>query len=236
MKINLLLLAIAPTIACILWIYLKDRYDKEPIMILGRFFILGTFISIIAITVENFLMKINIFEGYSNLIYISFIVAALTEEGLKGLVLIPNLLKEKKFNEKLDGIIYSIFLSLGFATIENIIYILFEDSQTAFEVGIIRAVISVPAHIMFAITMGYYVSKYKFSNKSIKKREYLIMSILVPILLHGSFDFILMIEYRWSIVVFMLYIVLLWKINLDKLDDYINNSRKRFFRNRRKNG
>lgn len=236
MKINLLLLAIAPTIACILWIYLKDRYDKEPIMILGRFFILGTFISIIAITVENFLMKINIFEGYSNLIYISFIVAALTEEGLKGLVLIPNLLKEKKFNEKLDGIIYSIFLSLGFATIENIIYILFEDSQTAFEVGIIRAVISVPAHIMFAITMGYYVSKYKFSNKSIKKREYLIMSILVPILLHGFFDFILMIEYRWSIVVFMLYIVILWKINLDKLDDYINNSRKRFFRNRRKKG
>ncbi|HSQ88934.1 PrsW family intramembrane metalloprotease [Romboutsia sp.] len=236
MKLSLLVLAIAPIIACILWIYLKDRYDKEPIMILGKFFILGILMSAIAIIVENFLMKINIFEGYSSLIYISFIVAALTEEGLKGLVLIPNVLKEKNFNEKLDGIIYSIFLSLGFATIENIIYILFEDYQTAFEVGIIRAVISVPAHIMFAITMGYYVSKYKFSNKSIKKREYLIMSILVPILIHGGFDFILMIEYRWSIIVFAIYIVFLWKINLDKLDDYINKSKKRFFRIRKKKG
>ena len=57
----------------------------------------------------------------------SFIVAGLVEEGLKALVLIPDLLKEKNFNERLDGIIYSVFLSLGFATIENIIYILLED-------------------------------------------------------------------------------------------------------------
>ena len=52
-------------------------------------------------------------------------------------MLIPNLLKEKSFNERLDGIIYSVFLSLGFATIENIIYILFEDQTSAFEVGVI---------------------------------------------------------------------------------------------------
>lgn len=234
MKLSLLILSIAPTIVFILWFYIKDKYDKEPIMLLCKFFVLGAFISVIAIIAEDFLIDINRYDGYSYLLYMSFIVAAFTEEGLKALVLIPNLLREKNFNEKLDGIIYSIFLSLGFATVENIIYILFEESKTAFEVGIIRAVISVPAHIMFAITMGYYISKYKFSSSAVKKREYMFMAVLVPILLHGIFDFIAMIEYKFSFIVFFIYIILLWKINLDKVDEYSNNSRKRFFKKKKK--
>ena len=100
---------------------------------------------------EEILIKTNIFTGKINIFYMSFIVAGVVEEGLKELVLIPNLLKEKSFNERLDGIIYSVFLSLGFATIENIIYILFEDQTSAFEVGVIRSIISVPAHMMFAV-------------------------------------------------------------------------------------
>ena len=138
--------------------------------------------------------------------------------------------KEKNFNERLDGIIYSVFLSLGFATIENIIYILLEDPISAFKVGIIRSIISVPAHMMFGIIMGYYISKYKFTSSKIKKRKYLALSIILPILLHGVFDFILMIPYRWSIIVFVVYIVYLWKSSLDKLDEYTNNSRRKFLR------
>lgn len=233
MKYNLLILAVVPTIAFILWIYLKDKYDREPIMILCKFFLLGAFISVIVIMVEDFLIGINKYSGYSNMIYMSFIVAALTEEGIKAIVLIPNLLKIKTFNEKLDGIIYSVFLSLGFATVENIIYILFEESKVAFEVGMIRAIISVPAHMMFAITMGYYISKYKFSNNIIKKREYLIMSVLVPILLHGIFDFIVMIKYKFSIIIFAIYIIFLWKVNLDKVDEYSANSKRKFFGKKR---
>ncbi|MGL5313552.1 MAG: PrsW family intramembrane metalloprotease [Peptostreptococcaceae bacterium] len=234
MKIELLILAIAPVVACLLWVYLKDKYEKEPIKILGKFFVLGIFVSVLSIIIEEFLIKINIFTGYSYILYMSFIVAGLTEEGIKALVLIPNLLRAKDFNEKLDGVIYSIFLSLGFATIENLIYILFEDAGVAYEVGVIRAVISIPAHIMFGITMGYYISKYRFSSTLAKKREYFIMAILAPILMHGVFDFILMIQYRWAIIVFIVYIVYLWKISLDKLDEYTNNSRKRFFRSRKK--
>lgn len=234
MKIDLLILAIAPVLACLLWIYLKDKYEKEPIRVLGKFFLLGILVSVLSIIIEEFLIKINVFTGYSYLLYMSFIVAGVTEEGIKALILIPNLLKERHFNEKLDGIIYSIFLSLGFATIENIIYLLFEDVGVAYEVGVIRAVISIPAHIIFAISMGYYISKYKFTGQSIKKREYIIMSILVPVLMHGVFDFMLMIQYRWAIILFVVYIVFLWKISLDKLDEYTNNSRKRFFRSRKK--
>ena len=230
MKSELLILAIAPTIACMLWIYLKDKYEKEPIMVLGKFFIMGAFVSVIGIIVEGYLMKINIFYGYSNILYTSFIVAGLTEEGLKALVLIPNLLNEKNFNEKLDGMIYSMFLSLGFASVENIIYVIFEETSFVFQVGLSRAIISVPTHVMFAITMGYYISKYKFSRAKIKKREYLIMAILAPILLHGTFDFMLMIGYRWAIILFIIYVIFIWKINLDNLDEYTHKSKVRFFK------
>ncbi|MGL5348623.1 MAG: PrsW family intramembrane metalloprotease [Peptostreptococcaceae bacterium] len=230
MNTKLILLAITPIAIAILWIYLKDKYDKEPIRLLGKFFFLGAILSILGIVIEEYLIKINIFTGYPYIFYMSFIVAALTEEGLKAMILIPNILREKSFNEKLDGIIYSILLSLGFAMVENIIYILFEDTKIAFEVGIIRGIISIPAHVVFGITMGYYISKYKFENKREIKKKYLALALLYPILLHGVFDFILMIQYRWSIIVFIVYIVFLWKISLDKLDEYTNNSRKRFFR------
>ena len=234
MKLELLVLAIAPVATIILWIYLKDKYDKEPVITLSKFFILGILVSALAIYVEELLIKLNTFSKIGDMIYISFIVAGLTEEGLKALILIPNLLRERNFNEKLDGIIYSVFLSLGFATVENIIYILFEDPTSVFQVSIIRAIISIPAHMMFAIIMGYYISKYKFNSSKYKPKTYLIISIIVPILLHGIFDFILMIPYRWSIIVFIAYIVFLWKISLDKLDEYTDNSRRRFLKRYRR--
>ena len=235
MNINIFTLAIAPTIAYIFWIYLKDKYDKEPINRLAKFFLLGVFMGIIALIVELLLLKLDILTGYTSIIYISFIVAGMTEEGLKAIVLIPNLLKEKYFNEKLDGIIYSMFLSLGFATLENVLYILKEDKSTVMEVGLIRAIISTPAHMLFAITMGYYISKYKFSTEKFKKREYLILSVLIPILIHGVFDFILMIKTTWATILFLLYLIYLWKISLDKVDIYTDYARKRFIRLRKNN-
>ncbi|SCH98494.1 PrsW family intramembrane metalloprotease [Romboutsia sp. Marseille-P6047] len=230
MKIRVLILAISPVLACLIWIYLKDRYDKEPIIILIKYFILGIVTSILGIGIERLLININILDGIDFIFYISFVVAGLTEESLKALILIPSLLKEKYFNEKLDGIIYSVFLSLGFATIENIIYILYENESLILQVSLSRAIISIPAHIMFAITMGYYIGKYKFEENQIKKRQYLMMSVLVPIFIHGVFDFILMIRYKWSISVFVAYLVLLWKINLDKLDRYMELSKIRFLK------
>lgn len=234
MKLDLFLLAIVPILIGMFWIRSKDRYCREPLIHLIKFFLIGAFLSVIIILLENLLMKFNVFEGYSELIYVSFVVAGLVEEGVKALILIPALIKEKHFTEKLDGIIYSVFLALGFATIENMVYIFSESRNLALQVGINRAVISIPAHVMFAITMGYYISKYKFEGNKNKRREYLFMEVLIPILLHGVFDFILMIEYRWAIILLIVYVIILWKINLDKLEKYMNHSKKVFFGNLRK--
>ena len=233
MKIYILILAILPVIFFIGWIYFKDKYDKEPPLKLLQYFMLGIVVSIVAIFLELYFSKLNIFTGIAGALYTAFFVAAFTEEGLKSAILIPVLLKDKNFNEKLDGIIYSIFLSLGFATIENIIYLTREKLNLYFELGVTRALISIPSHVMFAITMGYYISKYKF-EKETKKNKYLVYAIIIPTLLHGVFDFILMIEYRWAIIVFIVYIIFLWKVNLDKLDTYALYSKIRFYKRKNK--
>ena len=235
MKIYILALAILPVIFFVGWIYFKDRYEKEPPLKLIEYFLLGILVSILAIFLELYFSKLNIFSGIAGALYTAFFVAAFTEEGLKSIILIPVLLREKNFNEKLDGIIYSIFLSLGFATIENIIYLMRERLDLSFELGITRGLISIPSHIMFAITMGYYISKYKFSKEDDNRRnKYLIYAVIIPILLHGVFDFILMIGYRWAIIVFIVYIIFLWKINLDKLDRYALYSKIRFYKRKNK--
>ena len=230
MKIYILILAILPVSIFVGWIYFKDKYEKEPPIKLIEYFLLGILVSILAIVLELYFSKLNIFSGTIGALYTAFFVAAFTEEGLKSIILIPILLKDKDFNEKLDGIIYSIFLSLGFATIENIIYLMRERLDLSFELGITRGLIS----ILFAITMGYYISKYKFAKDDDKKNKYLIYAIIMPILLHGVFDFILMIGYRWAIIVFIVYIIFLWKINLDKLDKYTLYSKIRFYKRKNK--
>lgn len=235
MKIYILALAVLPVSFFVGWIYFKDKYEKEPPLKLIEYFLLGILVSILAIFLESYFSKLNIFSGTMGALYIAFFVAAFTEEGLKSIILIPVLLNDKNFNEKLDGIIYSIFLSLGFATIENIIYLMRERLDLSFELGVTRGLISIPSHIMFAITMGYYISKYKFSKEDDNENnKYLIYAVIMPILLHGVFDFILMIGYRWAIIVFIVYIIFLWKINLDKLDRYALYSKIRFYKKKNK--
>ena len=236
MKINILIIAILPVACFIWWIYAKDKYEKEPPIKLLKYFFLGIVVSILAVVFEELLSKFNVYSGVLSKLYISFIVAGFCEEALKSMVLIPVLLKEKDFNEKLDGIVYSVCLSLGVAAVENIIYLMKEQFEATFELGLTRGLISIPAHIMFAITMGYYISKYKFEKDEYKKRKYLLEAVTIPFLLHGFFDFILMIGNIWAIIIFVVYVIILWKVSLDKLDKYTIYSKIRYYRRKYKCG
>ena len=98
-------------------------------------------------------------EGLSYAAYTAFIVAALTEEGMKFLAFYFFFWKNRNFNERFDGIVYAVYISLGFAGIENILYVF----TGGYSVGVIRALTAVPAHALFGIVMGYYFGMAKFN-------------------------------------------------------------------------
>lgn len=224
MKLNLFITAITPGIAIALLFYWVDRHDREPLSMLLKVFIFGALYVFPTILIENFLLMFNIFGGVPGAAYTAFIVAGLTEEYMKRKVVLKYVYFNPVFNEKLDGIIYCVMAALGFATIENIMYVVFAFSDVE-SVGYYRAIISVPAHMLFAVTMGYYLSLAKFSSTPEEHLHYFKKSLSVPALMHGIFDFILMANIPMLMVFFMPFVIYLWVGNLKKLNVYYNDSK-----------
>ena len=226
MNLKLLLIAIAPAISIAIGVYISDKYEKEPIGLLVKIFLLGAFMVIPTLAVEQMLVRFNVFSGMLSALYISFVVAGFTEEYFKRFVVLKYTYKSKHFNEKLDGIVYSVFSALGFSMVENIMYIVFRFNNNAC-VGLYRGILSVPAHAIFGVTMGYYISLSKFyddRDNEIERKKYLSKSLYMPIILHGTFDFILMSNMPMYNLVFIPYLLYLWKSNQKKIDQYILES------------
>jgi len=223
-KLNLIITAITPGIALALIFYWFDRHDREPIGMLLKVFIFGAVYVFPTILIENFLLLFNIFGGVLGAAYTAFIVAGLTEEYMKRKVVLKYVYFNPVFNEKLDGIVYCVMSALGFATLENIMYVVFTFSDVE-AVGYYRAIISVPAHMLFAVTMGYYLSLAKFSSTPEEHRHYFKKSLSVPAMMHGIFDFILMANIPLLMVFFIPFVIYLWVVNLKKLNVYYNDSK-----------
>ena len=184
---NLLALAIAPGIAICLFIFYKDIYNKEPKLNLIVSFILGSVTIIPAFYVETFFA--SKLEGtVSQLAIYSYCIVAFIEELGKFIVRRYYAYSKKSFDEPLDGIVYAVMISMGFATVENIGYVM----QHGIAVAFVRMFLSVPAHATFAVMMGYYVGKAKFSitNKSF----YLTLGLFWAIAFHGTFDYFLFLQ------------------------------------------
>jgi protease PrsW len=227
MNLRLLIIAIFPGIALALGAYLTDRYDREPIHLLLKVFLFGGLSVIPAGIIEQILTMINPFAGMLGVIFTAFIIAGLTEEFTKRSVVMRFAFKNPAFDEKLDGIIYAVFASLGFATAENILYVVFRFTSNPY-IGISRGLLSVPAHMLFAITMGYYLSLAKFCTDERLCRFYYRKSLTVPLLLHGTFDFLLMINQGIFLVIFVPFVIYLWVVNLRKLNQYYRESKSNF--------
>ncbi len=176
-----------------LYFYYIDP-NQEPLKRLAEAFILGFAISLQVDWLQNFIPAID------NIAYISFIHAGLIEEGVKLLVINLTLFRNRYFTQKVDGITYAVFLSLGFALAENLVLI--QDVGT----GIVRAFTAVPAHALFAVSMGFYVGKFKFLNK----KQYLLLALIVPVLLHGVYNLLIFSQSFWGLIIFIPYIVFLW--------------------------
>lgn len=191
---HLLLLAIAPVFLIILYIYYKDKYDKEPKRLLFYSFLLGAVVSIIVTTVLYILSDYTIpieIAGNTSVLQLfikAFFIVALIEEFSKYIIVRYFAQPNKAFNEQFDGIVYAVMVSMGFAATENIMYVL----QGGVETALLRAFTAVPAHATFAVLMGYFMGKAKFSNNKMKGN---LLGLILAVIFHGTYDFFLFLEF-----------------------------------------
>ena len=191
-NILIFLLAVAPAILLITYIYLVDIKQREPIPQILKGFIYGIISAFVAVFAALFLADTQFYtDTYTNIVEagrVAFWGAALPEEAAKLFMLWLLVRKNKYFDERLDGIVYAVTISMGFAAFENILYLI-DNYNEWLSVGIMRALLSVPGHYAFAVLMGYYYSKVHFGISNAPKDK--LMILLAPVFVHTIFDWIL---------------------------------------------
>ncbi len=205
------------------FVYSKDK-NKEPLELLSKLFGKGV-ISCFWVLVISELMELLVpFLGkeivdmtqFEVFIY-SFIGVALVEEACKWYFVHKVGYNNRCFDEKYDILVYAVFVSLGFAFFENMLYVFTNNS---IQVGISRALLAVPGHACDSIFMGYYLTIAKQAHlDGNKEQEKLnkIKSILVPTILHGIYDFCLFINIDEFMYVFFIFIIFLYVASLSKI-------------------
>jgi RsiW-degrading membrane proteinase PrsW (M82 family) len=204
MLFGLFALAVAPAVFLIIYFYLQDKYEPEPIKKVFISFFLGFVSAIIAVVLEILLEStlLNLFSGIWVHIIKAFIVVGLVEEFSKYFMVMIGPYKSIEFNEIMDGIVYTAAVSLGFATFENIFYVL----KGGFSVGIFRAILSVPAHAFFAAIMGFYIGRAKFAFNKTQKYSFLFLAIFLSSFFHGLYDYILFVHILYGLAIIPLLI------------------------------
>ena len=184
-------LAVAPGIAVSLFIYSMNKYGRESIRYLIVAFILGMVATLPALLVQTLAEDVRDEPGRHSIwsyLWYAFVVVALSEEGSKYLVLRGYAYPKAVFKEPFDGVVFAVMIGMGFATVENIEYVL----KFGLETAVSRTFLAIPAHASFAVLMGYPVGRAKF------EKEYslwlLTRGLVVAVLFHGSFDFFLFLQ------------------------------------------
>ncbi len=203
MLFSVLAAAIAPGLAMLAYFYWKDRYDAEPLSVVIKVFLAGMLIVMPAMILQR---GLTLWLGDSSFVF-SFIISAGVEELLKFFVLYLMIFHHTEFDEPYDGIVYATALSLGFATLENVLYVTLQP--VTFGTLLVRALLPVSGHALFGVFMGYALGKAKFSTGKQARRQ-LALAVLLPLMWHGLFDFMMLTvppAWMWVAVPFMF---LLW--------------------------
>ena len=216
MLILSLLVALAPVVFLFWYFNHRDKYEPEPKRKILKIFGLGALMVIPAALIETLLMNLvgKIAGGLVNILIVSFLIIAPVEEILKFVAVRKWIYRSLEFNEIMDGIVYTVSASLGFAALENILYVL----PLGLSTGIIRAFLAVPGHACFGALMGYYIGKAKFNPE--RKHIFISRGIIYAILFHGLYDFLLLTRSSFSsFVVLLLVVLFLWiRIQLRKAE------------------
>ena len=230
MKNIVLLLSLIITIIPIIfigYIFYKGDTEKEPRTILTKLFISGIFsalivifLSLIGLTIWPILSDVTKINDIIILLLYTYIFIALIEEVSKFIMIYKISYNSKEFDQAYDIILYSVYVGLGFAFFENIIYAF---NNPNIELAIARGLTSVPAHICFQTIMGYYL----YQNKHNKNQINLVLAILIPVLLHGTYDLFIFSNSLFLVFIdFIIIICMLFFIN-PKIKYFIDIDKKK---------
>lgn len=212
---TVILAAILPPFLLVLYIWWKDRYQREPFLELAKAFFYGVISAGIAIVFETALSYMSLVPSEPTTLlqatWKAFVGAAIPEELAKLLMLWLLLRRSKYFDERFDGIVYAVCIGMGFAATENIIY-LFSNLEQWQSVAVGRAMFAVPGHFFFAVAMGYFYSMVYFGDMSWRKSARIFW---VPVLLHGTYDALLMMREvgtMWSGILLICFYIFCFKM------------------------
>ncbi len=212
----LIIAAVVPAVALLIWTYKRDRLEKESPRLLLRLVIAGVLSSLIALVLERVFSWIldstvpQSSAAYNIILY--FIIVAFAEEGSKFFMLWLRSWKNPEFNCLYDGVVYAVFVSLGFAIWENISYVL----SYGFGTALVRAVTAIPGHACFGVFMGiFYAYARKVYNQGQKPLSVFlrILAIIIPALIHGTYDYIATMQTEGSTWYFVIFIAVLFVIS-----------------------
>ena len=226
MNTILLVLAVLPVVVLAVYVYVQDKQQKEPVGMLLKAFLFGILSILPAILLETVLALFTPGVPVADGLYTGFVVAGFSEELCKLVMLRWAVWKSRAFDEYFDGIVYATFVSLGFACVENIQYVFLQDTfYSSLSTGAMRALLSVPGHFLFGVVMGYFFALARFepSHRSLN----LTLALIAPMLLHGTFDALLMVPDNMSLksnglhatlfVAFICFDLWMWKIGKKRL-------------------
>jgi RsiW-degrading membrane proteinase PrsW (M82 family) len=216
---NLLYISLAPVVIIALYVYIRDKYEKEPLINLLKALLAGVLIVFPIVFIEDFARQFtDQFPGLLNPLFTAFGVASITEEGFKLLAFMLLFWSSRDFNERFDGIVYAVFVSLGFAAIENIFYVY----KGGYEIGLLRALTAVPAHALFGTVMGYHLANARFYPE--KRNSQLLLAFLVPFTWHGLYDFLLMGKSEILLAIFIPVFIYFWVNSFKKMNELSDTS------------
>lgn len=218
MRLIQLIVAVAPALFLMKKVYDLDKIEKEPPQLLWKLFLGGCLSVVPGVILEVLYTRLvsPLFLNSSALVYLlaeNFLGVALVEEGCKFFFLYKRAYRHPAFNYRFDGVVYAVFVSLGFALVENILYV----AQFGIATGLLRALLSVPLHAVCGVYMGLAFGELKrrSSNKSLLAAA--LSCLPLPILIHGFYDFCLSQDGYVSLLLFVAFVIAVFLLCLKRL-------------------
>jgi len=230
MTYNLVLIATAiiPALLLLIRVYRADRLERESFKMLWKLLKAGILCSLLALVSERILSSIlSASISYSSYLYkiiLYFGIVAFSEEGSKYYALKKESWNSSEFNCMFDGVLYAVFVSMGLALWENVSYVM----NYGFSTAVVRALTAIPGHASFGVFMGVFYAaakSYDLQGNTERSRYFRILSVVVPALIHGAYDYIATMETTNNNILFIVFIIVLFAVSFKIIKDVSRNDR-----------